>query len=113
MNAADSKSDEVTRPRFDSEAEDERDRQSRGQTVQSSVLQAQQAEPQLIDRTLEVFQHRTSKALNHEDARQIVENVTGFFTILMEWEAAERRTPTGSEGLTESPISSTATRRAE
>lgn len=47
---------------------------------------------QFIDRTLEVWQPRTSKVLTGEDARQIAENVTEFFQILTEWEAAEQRT---------------------
>jgi hypothetical protein len=77
VKAADS-TGEVIRPRFDSEAADERD----------------QAKPQLTKRTLEVWQPRTSRMLTPEDARQIVENVTGFFQALMEWNAAEQRTAT-------------------
>ena len=92
LTAANSKRDEVTAPRFDSEAEDERGHHSRKQTAQSSVLQVQQAIPQLVDRTIEVFQGRSSKVLTREDARQITENVVGFFTTLMEWEANEQRT---------------------
>jgi len=42
-----------------------------------------------IEQTLEVWQRRAPKALNLEDARQITENVTGFFKVLLEWEAAE------------------------
>jgi hypothetical protein len=47
---------------------------------------------QFIGRTLEVWQPRTSKLLTPEDARQVVENVAGFFRILTEWDAAEQRT---------------------
>jgi hypothetical protein len=47
---------------------------------------------QFIDRTIEVWQPRTSKVLTREVARQIVENVTGLFSILMEWEVAEQHT---------------------
>jgi len=47
---------------------------------------------QFIERTFEVWQRRTSKELNVEDARQIAENVAGFFQILLEWEAAEQKT---------------------
>ncbi len=70
----------------------ELDSASRAQTAQPSALQVHQAKPQLVDRTLEVFQRRTLKALTGEDARQIAENVTGFFQILMEWQAAEQHT---------------------
>jgi len=47
---------------------------------------------QFIGRTLEVWQPRASKLLTPEDARQIAENVTGFFHILAEWDAAEQHT---------------------
>ena len=42
-----------------------------------------------IDRALTVWQPKTHQQLNGEDARQIVENITGFFDILLEWESAE------------------------
>jgi hypothetical protein len=45
----------------------------------------------LLDRTLAVWQPRTSRPLAAEDARQIIENVSGFFAVLLEWAAAERR----------------------
>ena len=44
---------------------------------------------QLIDRTLEFWQTRTSHTLTREDAREMVENITGFFRILREWEVAD------------------------
>ena len=43
----------------------------------------------LIDRTIEMWQPRLDRDLSREDARQIVENVTGFFSILAEWSRAE------------------------
>ncbi len=43
-----------------------------------------------IDRTREVWAPRTARALSDEDARQITERVTGFFSVLLEWQAAER-----------------------
>jgi hypothetical protein len=45
---------------------------------------------QYIKRTLEVWQPRSLRALTAEDARQIVENATGFFGILAQWEKAEQ-----------------------
>ena len=90
----------------------ELDSNSGAHTAQSSVLQVQQARPQLIDRTLEVFRRRASKALAREDARQIAENVTGFFEILMEWEAAEH-IPVGLEPRTENSKHSSARRLSE
>jgi hypothetical protein len=47
------------------------------------------ANDNLIDRTRQVWQPRLGCDLNGEDARQIAENVTGFFTILAEWSRAE------------------------
>ncbi len=41
------------------------------------------------ERTLEIWQPRTGRVLTHEDARQIVENITGFFEILLEWDSTD------------------------
>jgi hypothetical protein len=46
------------------------------------------ANDNLIDRTREVWKPRLGRELSREDARQIVENVTGFFGILIEWSRA-------------------------
>ena len=43
----------------------------------------------LIDRTRQVWQSRIRRCLTDEDARQIAENVTGFFAILAEWSRVE------------------------
>jgi len=45
-----------------------------------------ESDPDLLDRTLEVFQPRTSRRLTREDAREISHNLTGFFRVLMEWD---------------------------
>ncbi len=42
------------------------------------------------NRTLSVWQPRSSQKLTAEDARQITENFSGFLNILLEWEAAEQ-----------------------
>jgi hypothetical protein len=49
-----------------------------------------QAAPQLIARTKETWQTRAGCSLSDEDAREIAENVTGFFRLLLEWEAREK-----------------------
>lgn len=56
----------------------------------------------LIDRTREVWKPRLGHDLSREDARQFVENVTGFFTILSEWSRAEMSVPANdtAEGST-------------
>lgn len=43
------------------------------------------ANDNLIDRTCEVWKPRFGRDLSREEARQVVQNVTGFFTILTEW----------------------------
>jgi hypothetical protein len=49
-----------------------------------------QAEPHLIARTKETWQPRAACSLSDEDAREIADNVTGFFRLLLEWEAREK-----------------------
>jgi len=43
----------------------------------------------LIHRTLELFQQRSTQRITQEDSRQIIDNATGFFRILLEWESAK------------------------
>jgi hypothetical protein len=47
----------------------------------------------LIEQTHKVWQPRLQRNLTDEDARQIAENVTGFFAILAEWSRAARLVP--------------------
>jgi hypothetical protein len=55
--------------------------------------------------TLLFWQPRVSKSLNAEDARQMIENVTGFFAQLAAWEAdlrtAEAAVPLKNSKVTE------------
>jgi hypothetical protein len=48
---------------------------------------------ELIWRTCQVWQPRLDRDLSREDARQIAENVTGFFGLLAEWSRAETPSP--------------------
>jgi hypothetical protein len=43
----------------------------------------------LIDRTLETWQPRIDRPLSRGDACQIIDNVSGFFSILAEWAKAD------------------------
>ena len=43
-----------------------------------------------LARTLEVWNRRSSRQLTEEDARQITENMVGFFRVLLEWKARKR-----------------------
>jgi hypothetical protein len=51
------------------------------------------ANENLIDRTIEVWQPRLRRELSREDARQILENVTGFFSLLSQWSKSETAAP--------------------
>jgi hypothetical protein len=41
-------------------------------------------------RTLEFWSRRCAQPLTEEDAREIAENMTGFFRVLLEWRAKKR-----------------------
>jgi hypothetical protein len=56
------------------------------------------ANDDLIDRTRQVWQPRLGRDLSREDARQIAENVTGFFAVLTEWSRVEVRSPANDTG---------------
>lgn len=46
---------------------------------------------ELVEKARQVFQKRTSQKLTNEDARQMLENLTGFFRVLREWERAQAK----------------------
>ena len=46
-----------------------------------------------IARTCRFWQPRLGRDLSCEDARQIVENVSGFFAVLEDWSRSERANP--------------------
>jgi hypothetical protein len=48
---------------------------------------------ELIGRTRRIWRPRIGRDLSQEDARQIAENVTGFFALLYEWSRAEMPSP--------------------
>ena len=48
-----------------------------------------QYSPELIQQTISVFETRTERAISEENARQAVENISGFFRVLQEWAKAE------------------------
>ena len=49
------------------------------------------ANDNLIERTRRLWHSRLHRDVSREDARQIAENVSGFFAVLAEWSDAERR----------------------
>ncbi len=76
----------------------ERKRQASAKAPPASVKASTHANDNLIDRTREVWQPRIGRNLTDEDARQISENVTGFFTILAEWSRVAMPTPGNDAG---------------
>ncbi len=42
-----------------------------------------------LEETIAFWQPIAGRELSREDARQIRENLTGFFRVLMEWDAAD------------------------
>ena len=66
--------------------------------MRSSVKPSNAENDNLIDHTIETWQWRIARDLSCEDARQIVENVTGFFSILAEWARAEMPEPVNDTG---------------
>jgi len=48
-----------------------------------------QYSPELIEKTISTFKNRTGRAISKEEARQAVENVSGFFQVLQEWADAD------------------------
>jgi hypothetical protein len=56
------------------------------------------ANDKLIGRTRQVWSPRLGHDLSREDARQLAENVTGFFSILAQWSRAEIPAPANDAG---------------
>lgn len=47
--------------------------------------------PELIEQTISVFESQTGRVITEDEARQAVENVSGFFRVLQEWAEDEDR----------------------
>ncbi|MFZ5700658.1 hypothetical protein KFK14_10035 [Sphingobium phenoxybenzoativorans] len=47
---------------------------------------------EIVEEACRVFQKRTDRQLTHEDGRQILENLVGFFSTLHEWDHASAKT---------------------
>ena len=58
-------------------------------TQLETTLRMNRGESQLIASPKGAWQPRTAHNLSDEDARKIAENVTGYFRLLLEWEANE------------------------
>ena len=60
-------------------------------------------EDDLSRRARQVWQPRLGRDLSGEDARQIAENMTGFFSVLAEWSRAELPSPANDTGKPDAP----------
>jgi hypothetical protein len=50
-----------------------------------------QYSPKLIEKTISILECQTGSAISEEDARQAIENISGFFRVLQDWAEAENR----------------------
>jgi hypothetical protein len=66
--------------------------------VKPSYVANDNLKDDLIRRTRQVWQPRLGRDLSHEDARQIAANVSGFFSVLVEWSRAEMPFPANDAG---------------
>lgn len=71
-------------------------RQADGTSVRWAPISANSP---LIDETLRVWQPHYAVELTREDAREILENVTGAFALLLQWEKAEAEAGRARQGL--------------
>ena len=60
-------------------------------------------DPAFLDKTIAFWQPRTTRTLTREDARQIIENATGFFRVLAEWDAKAKAAHATAELPTQGP----------
>lgn len=51
-----------------------------------------------LKKTLVTWQPLSPRPLSEEDAREIRQNVVGFFALLAEWDAAAERDPAADSG---------------
>lgn len=70
-------------------------RRARKGEVEADAGRAPSMRPRIVDeafldRTARLFEARTGRPASAEDARQIVENLGGFFRILAEWDRVDR-----------------------
>jgi hypothetical protein len=61
--------------------------------VWSLVKIPKPANDNLLGKTLAVWQPRSRRKLSREDVREIAENVTGFFSVLVDWSRVENARP--------------------
>jgi hypothetical protein len=43
-------------------------------------------DPDLVEQTIHLWRHRTGEAISREDAKEMMNNIAGFFRVLLEWD---------------------------
>jgi hypothetical protein len=69
------------------------------------VRKSNTSSDELINHTRQFWRSRLGRELSREDARQIAENTTGFFSVLCEWSRDECLMPTNGSGPVHHPRS--------
>ncbi|WP_049823788.1 hypothetical protein [Bradyrhizobium sp. WSM2254] len=68
---------------------------------------AAKSTPEFLDETIAFWGPKYGRELTREDARQIIENMTGFFKLLHEWDEEDRRAQKQADVANAAPVSST------
>jgi hypothetical protein len=58
-----------------------------------------QFSPEIIDHTISIFESRTGREISREEGRQAIENISGFFRVLQEWDKSEKKIAKRKESL--------------
>lgn len=56
----------------------------------SPALDRAMDRPELLDEAIRLYQPRAPRPLTRDDAREIVGNIAGFFSVVAEWERRAR-----------------------
>lgn len=52
-----------------------------------------------LDETIEFWHARTGRPMTREDAREVTANISGFFGLLLEWDAAAKACLASERGV--------------
>ena len=56
--------------------------------------------PELIQDTIRFWEGRSGRQVSPEEAREMIENVVGYFSLLAEWDSAEKAHTGNNEAKT-------------
>jgi hypothetical protein len=57
----------------------------------SGIRHSRRFSNELVEKARVIFCRRSGAEVSHEEARQMLENLTGFFTVLHEWDRDNRK----------------------